>query len=47
MYRIQTFFGFLYIFYIYNAPKTLMQDTYQVDKSVYQVIELNKTTFTE
>ena len=25
VYRIQTFFGFLYFFYIYKAPKTAMQ----------------------
>ena len=26
VYRIQTFFGFLYIFYIYKAPKVLLNN---------------------
>ena len=26
VYRIQTFFGFLYFFYIYKAPKGLYKD---------------------
>ena len=27
MYRIQTFFGFLYFFYIYKAPYTVLEKT--------------------
>ena len=28
VYRIQTFFGFLYFFYIYKAPKLALRPSY-------------------